>query len=282
MITAMRLKKSLFLGNFLFVYAGVKGIANYKGYDFKVPWQAVDKLKYFKASPEVISDEVLSVGYKHFRMKHNYCFDPEFFNTVDNVDLSGYFGSEKYFEHCIDEIREDLQLNDDIVERNMARLNEVRLDVDHLVAIHVRRGDYVKTGFANLGDNTNYYHNAIDYFNETLEGKIAYVVVSNDVEWTKDYFAPRDERFIFASQEDNNLDREMVIDDFAIMACCDHNIIANSTFSWWGAWMGESLNPDRIVVRPTHWKKRDTGEEQHISDIFPARWVVISSYPYSR
>lgn len=274
MITSARLGRNLFIGNFLFVYAGIRAIALRNAYEFKMPLGGMKKLQYFKVTPSIINDEDSKIPLSRYKDK-SMEFQEAALHVSDNTSLRGYFGSEKYFHGYEDIIYDDLQFSNLIAARAKSILNKDVLNVDHLVSIHVRRGDYVTSGFANLADSHDYYNNSIDYMNAMLSGRILYVVVSNDIEWTKDYFKNRSEKFMFFSSTKNNLNDKMIINDLASMVYCDHNIIANSTFSWWGAWLGRYRDADGIVVRPSIWKRNDTGLEKYIEDIYPSWWTVM-------
>lgn len=161
------------------------------------------------------------------------------------LNLNGYFQSAKYFADFDAEIR------------RYFRCRTVVPMMDGVVGVHIRRGDYVRLGeyHTNIFDG-NYYERAIA---EVSGNK--YMIFSDDIEWCKKRFVG--DRYIFASGGE--------ISDFGLMASCEHNIIANSSFSWWAAYLNE--NPGKKVVAPLDWfgpkLRHDT------KDLCPSEWVRI-------
>lgn len=157
-----------------------------------------------------------------------------------NMMLIGYFGSEKYFGHHKEEIIR-------LFKPPMARLN------NH-TSLHVRRGDYLKFTNVFYCLDAEYYQKALRY----IDSKVIFMV-SDDPAWCTDNI--KDNRAIlFKSQND--------WEDLFLQATCDHNIIANSTFSWWGSYLNE--NPDKIVIAPKKWHVEEISK-----DIFCNNWILI-------
>lgn len=186
-------------------------------------------------------------------------FDPGCFKVTDGTDLKGYLQSPKYFE----EIRDDLlgilkfkrrvdilaeALWDDLTARRSSR---------ETVSVHVRRGDYVWNPSHPLcgGD---YYESACSLFPGRL-----FLVFSDDPKWCKDNMERDD--FVIVSSGDEAV-------DMALMSRCDHHIIANSTFSWWGAWLAERPG---VVVAPAKWFGNQRDGFFRFDDIYCDGWVVI-------
>lgn len=134
------------------------------------------------------------------------------------------------------------------------------------VSIHIRRGDYENDPEAKfvLGGicTLDYYKKSIEYLNERIEQPY-YCLFSNNPEWTQENFAFLKNSLII----DWNLNKESW-QDMMLMSMCRHNVIANSSFSWWGAWLNR--NPDKIVIAPSKWFNI-----YEAADIVPDQWVRI-------
>lgn len=178
-------------------------------------------------------------------------------NKGDSVFLSGFWQSWKYFEHCQDEVKK------------VFALPHVAGYEDY-VSIHVRRGDYVQHVGSFPPVTTFYIDQAIWEIEKTLgEGKPNLIFFSDDIEWCKEFYGKYDR--VEFSEGRNELE------DLSLMASCGHHIIANSTFSWWGAYLGH--NPDRIVISPScergQWFGLESGVKQDCVDLLPPEWIQI-------
>ena len=178
--------------------------------------------------------------------------EPEFSYTEipllsKNMVLRGFFQSEKYFKDFEEEIRKDF------IFKSPSFSDVEWLDA---ISLHVRRGDYLKTPG---------YHPVcpMDYYVKALEimPKVKIIVFSDDISWCKNNFVG--DRFSFSENRTNNQDLEY-------MSKCKNHIIANSSFSWWGAWLG---NYNGITVAPKTW----FGPEPNLDtkDIIPEEWIVL-------
>ena len=163
--------------------------------------------------------------------KYGSCgFSPEVLE-LENAYLEGYFQSEKYFENIKDMLHKELTFRLPEVYPNSYRDSVL---ATNSVSIHVRRGDYLIYGRKQkLTFETNYYRNAIKYIREQIKKPI-FFVFSDDIEWCEKNFAEYEGEYVFVHQKEAYL-------DMYLMSLCKHNIIADSTFSWWGAWLNLSL-----------------------------------------
>lgn len=130
------------------------------------------------------------------------------------------------------------------------------------VCLHIRRGDYVNISKYDVFNGLLYYDNAIKYFNE-LNSNIIFVVFSNDIDWVKNNLIINND-VIYVDWNNH----EDSYKDMILMSKCTHNIIANSSFSWWGAWLNENI--DKIVIAPRFWFK---GVKS--TNIVPSSWKII-------
>jgi len=176
-------------------------------------------------------------------------FDPDIFNMESNALLFGYWQSEKYFENVKDDLRAVFDFK--IPLAGVAKEIAEKIKSTNSVALFVRRGDYVNFARvrAEMGDtNITYYKNAITYIAERVNNP-AFFIFSNDIEWCRDNL-----KIPFPAMYIDN-DPAKVGPKFSYqlqhMSLCKHNIIANSTFPWWGAWLNP--NPQKIVIAPRQW-----------------------------
>lgn len=165
----------------------------------------------------------------------------------------GYYQSEKYFYKYRDIIKEEVKVIKEPSEENKVMLEQITKC--NAVCVHIRRGDYIsnsKNAALVVCDET-YYKNAMKYIGQNVESPVFYVFSDNNEEiaWIKEnYHLPYDVRYVML----NNPDYE----ELRLMYHCKHFIIANSTFSWWGAYLADYQ--DKIVVAPKKWNKEYSGE----------------------
>ena len=194
---------------------------------------------------------------------HHYW--PEINTIRDNVYLSGYWQSERYFRDISETIRADFTFRQPLSEFNAELADEILHR--NAVSVHVRRGDYVTDPKTNavLGVcSLDYYRAAISHMSEHLESP-EFFVFSDDISWVKENL-----QFGFPyTFVDHNRGQESY-NDMRLMSLCSHHIIANSSFSWWGAW----LNPrvEKIVIAPKKWFS-DTNRARR--DLIPSDWLEI-------
>jgi hypothetical protein len=192
--------------------------------------------------------------------ENGYSFNAEVLNFKRNHYLNGFWQNEKYFKNIENIIREDFTLKADVLPVNETVIKKI-LSVNS-VSVHFRRGDYLSNPTAkdiNGVLELDYYKKAIAKISE-LVGTSHFFIFSDDVSWVKENVVFEEEH-TFISQEGN------AAVEIHWMAMCKHNIIANSSFSWWGAWLNQ--NPDKIVIGPKKWFNNDQTE------IIPDRWMQI-------
>ena len=169
---------------------------------------------------------------------------------------------ESYFKDIEDLIRQEFIFKIPGDNKNRAIIEKINSCKS--VSIHVRRGDYLNNHWEKiLGviKGTTYYLNALDYINKQVKNP-HYFIFSDDILWAKENLKLPNCTYL-----DQNKGRKSYIDMY-LMTLCKHNIIANSTFSWWGAWLNK--NEDKIVIIPARWINGDSCE-----GIFPHEWVKI-------
>lgn len=205
-----------------------------------------------------------TVGYKksHY-LEKGMEFHPEVFE-LDEKYLDGYWQTEKYFHNIEAEIRDIFRFPKDSEERNLRIREEMKKHCS--VSVHIRRGDYQSKEVQRLYGNPcneEYYRKAVEYFREKYENP-HFFVFTNDKEWVKEQFAGIGDMIFVDWNDGSNSYRDM-----QLMSLCKHNIIANSSFSWWGAWLNQ--NPEKTVIAPKVWF-----EKIPTPDVWCEGWVRIS------
>jgi hypothetical protein len=252
------------LGNQMFQYAFGFALAKRKGMDL-----ALDASNFGKISadtPRVFELEQLCVSRKNFRKGPFYAKIPKISRRIAPLFkflnyFEGYFQSEKYFADCKEEIRREFQFKE-----------KLQAPEGNAVAIHIRRGDYVKFAHIHLVCTPLYYENAIAHIRNKVENPIFYVF-SDDMGWCKENVKIPEPCFYI-----DGLNKPSS-HDMQFMSLCRHNIISNSTYGWWAAWL--NANPGKIIVAPDKWFADGgiyTGEMARIkTDIYTDNMVRIST-----
>lgn len=190
-------------------------------------------------------------------------FQPQIFE-MENVYLSGYWQNENYFKDIQEMIRHDFSFDPRLIEENKAICEE--LARENSVSIHIRRGDYLTTENARIHGNIcteQYYANAMDYIGQRIEHP-HYYIFTDDLEWAHARYKGDHITIV-----DHNRDKASYVDMF-LMSQCKHNIVANSTFSWWGAWLNQ--NPDKLVLAPPKWFNN-----YEKAQVACAEWILIDN-----
>lgn len=176
--------------------------------------------------------------------------DPNFYYYTEiqykpNLNLNGFFTSYRYFDHYQYHIQ------------NLLIPKKIQKTLYGYTSIHVRRGDFLLNNEYNVL-NMQYYLNAIDIIKSKK-----YIVFSDDITWCKDNFKIDNIEF-----SENKSD----IDDFALMCSCEHNIIANSSYSWWAAYLNKNIQ--KIVIAPKQWYSVDN-HKAYTGDLILEQWKQI-------
>lgn len=188
-------------------------------------------------------------------------YNKHVFDTC-NCIFVGYWQTERYFKQIRNKILYDFQFSEG--ERALIYLRDKLLSSDNCVSLHVRRGDYLKTPEL-YGDicTVQYYKSAIQIMMEEIENP-QFIIFSDDVEWVKEQSWLGDALYI----ESNLFRNYRPWYDMCLMTCCAGNIIANSSFSWWGAWLNQRTG--RKVIAPRRWINK-----REMPDICPKDWIRL-------
>ncbi len=236
----------------------------YELYAFSIKAKIISKEKII--FPRIIKNVLFKFfGINYIKEKDTYFDKKVLFNNSKNICFEGYWQCENYFQDIKDIIKQDFKIKIKPNEQNKIMLKKIK--TTNSVCMHIRRGDYVtntKTkkihGLCSLG----YYYNSIKKMKIKVKNPIFYVF-SDDIDWAKNNLKIKD-KIVFV--DINTFDK--AYEDLRLMSSCKHFIIANSSFSWWGAWL--SSNKDKIVCAPKTWfRGADEG------DIVPKSWIRIKN-----
>jgi hypothetical protein len=181
--------------------------------------------------------------------------------SVDDVELNGYFQSEKFFLHCKDLILNQFEFKTEIVNSILSKYEESKSSL----GVHVRRGDYV--------NQPNHHPTlSMEYYNSIIENKSneydKIFIFSDDVDWVKNNFSG--DKFIFPHFEENN-----DLFSFILLSLMKDIVISNSTYSWWAAWLNK--NKDKKIYSPNHSKWfGPMYDNLNTKDIIPENWIQIN------
>lgn len=190
------------------------------------------------APPEV---DIGSQRFSIFAERNGYHYDRRFEKLSGSICLKGFWQSARYLEPASDIVRQELQFKNNTRPANI-RWND-RVKTELAVSMHVRRGDYLLSA-DRWTCSKDYYDRAMKFLRSRLNSP-HFFIFSDDSAWCQENFGARDTTVVQDDQSRSGLD------DLNLMAACRHHIIANSSFSWWGAWLANY--PGQIVIAPKYW-----------------------------
>lgn len=223
----------------------------------------VDDIK--KTRKRLLFEKILPYWKRSNLYEHFYYYDPKILQARKNVYLEGYWQSESYFKDIEDIIRREFTIKvkpDPDNEQITSLIKNVTS-----VSLHLRRTDYVSNKAINQFHGTcdlTYYRQAVEMIAQKTSTP-HFFVFSDDISWAKKNLSlgyPT----VFVSHNNNSRDFE----DLRLITQCNHHITANSTFSWWGAWLNQKNN--KIVIAPKRWFKE---ESKDTKDLIPKEWIRI-------
>jgi hypothetical protein len=198
-------------------------------------------------------------------IERHFQFDAAVLSLPDNVVMDGYWQSERYFADVAELVRGELSFKQPAAGRNAEVAAEI--STCNAVSLHVRRGDYAADPVVMSMHGVcplDYYYRAVEYVVERVSDPV-FFLFSDDPDWVRDHLKLHGSvRAVDHNGPDSGCE------DLRLISQCDHQIIANSTFSWWGAWLNP--NPHKIVVAPNQWF---ADESLDTSDLLPASWVKL-------
>lgn len=279
------------LGNQMFEYAAAKALALKLGKELTLDLYALNKktkgvkrdfeLDIFDISPTISSSwktkllvkifpfvdrnrSFFKKTFNYFRDRSAIVYCPKFENLRGNVILHGHFQNENYFKTYENIIRQEFTFKQDLDEKNLQLAD--KMTQTESVAVHIRRGDYLTDSNFALCPK-EYYQEAMNEIKQRVE-KPFFFVFSQDFDWINENLTFDKEQVLFV---DWNKGKDSYR-DMQLMSLCKHNIIANSSFSWWAAWLNN--HPKKMVFAPKQW----FGKEERNKDLvnfYPQGWKMI-------
>jgi hypothetical protein len=214
-------------------------------------------------STERVLTKLLSFG-KFKKYKFNeYGFDEHFLALKGNYYVRGFFQSEKYFSAIKSIIREELIIEQEHLPADVLLVNQIK-NTANAVSIHIRRGDYIRnlTSMDAHGIcSKDYYVKSIKLLREKLGEDLHFYIFTDDPTWVRNEMNWEIDSTIVSDKKP--------IEDFYLMSLCNHNIIANSTFSWWAAWLNE--NENKSIIVPKQWTNMLQTEKIELA---PKNWIL--------
>lgn len=255
------------LGNMLFQIAATKSMAIDLNIECSFPnlnhhLKTLDDDKFYNPKLnhafeyKLLLSNLLTVSPNSLIPVYNFPFHYIELEVKNNSIVDGFFQSEKYFKHNRDKILNFLN-SKEILELIKNKYDYV-LNTN-CTSIHIRRGDYLKLSNHHPTQNLDYYNDAI---NLVINKTDNFIIFSDDIDWCK---------------KNLKLDKAIYIDDekdyieLYLMSLCKNNIIANSSFSWWGAWLNDNIN--KTVIGPKNWFGNSI--QHNTNDILPESWIKI-------
>ncbi len=268
----------------MFEYAALRGIAAKHGYDWCIPpydAQSIENysLHYCFKMEDVKENNLQqrNVGFVQERFFHydEYLVD----KCPDNVSLHGFFQSEKYFKNVENIIRKEYTFYDEHLEPCKQIMDE--FEGEEPIMLHVRRGDpnltdprgfkwaYTQCSSMHPPQTIEYYESALAEFDDNQP----VFVFSDSVDWVKEQEFFSGDRFLISEPVDKYADGSFTpYADLCLMSLCSHAIIANSSMSWWGAWL--QSNPNKKVVAPKNWFGPAYADKD-TADLYCPNWIIL-------
>jgi hypothetical protein len=252
------------LGNQMFQYSSLRGIANKFNYDYCIP-------------PENFENECPNSETNIFKVfdlpnaarkitdyidlqENTFSHDENIWNNCpDNRNLKGFFQSEKYFIDIKEDIKKAFTFKDEVLNTANNIFNSIFYN-EEVIAIHIRRGDYLYWTQFPI-QPISYYEQALQLINNT-DAKV--LIFSDDIEWCKNQILFQNNRSFFAQYNSCSV-------DLCMMTFCNYHIISNSSFSWWGAWLSDS----KMVISPKMWFSEPLVNDENFLMSNNSNWIKL-------
>lgn len=250
-------------GNQLFQYASLYGIAKKNNYQYGIPYQHRNSNEYYDMCLSDCFDNLGALDssfstFSNYIRDEEWVFNSDFFKIQDDTNLCGYFQAEKYFSHCKYEVKEQFEFNLSIKEK----ANSFFVDGSNLISIHLRLGDFQKHKTHFPVCNSDYYRKALS----KLPNDCDIAVFSDDIPTTKSMLEDvlKNRKVIYPNSNNKFVDMHL-------MSRCSYHVIANSSFSWWGAWLSNS----KKIIAPKEWVGIDNRLYGKHYDAYCESWEVL-------
>jgi hypothetical protein len=198
------------------------------------------------------------IDFNYTSYKEPFFHYNEISKSENNLFINGYFQSDKYFNNYRNEILNLFEISDEIRDKLTNKYGGILSK--KTCSIHVRRGDYIRLNDYHTVQPIDYYESSIKIIGENYD----YLIFSDDIEWCKNNFG-----FI---ENKHYIEGDTDYENLYLMSMCEHNIIANSSFSWWGSWMNK--NENKKVISPKNWFG-EKNKHLNTKDIYFEGCVII-------
>lgn len=259
------------LGNQMFQYAFAKALGDknilFYG-DYKKHSLRKVELNRFKCKAVYMPRELFKylkfvfTKFDKIEYMRSGIYVPEYLNRDGNHIYIGFWQTEKYFKQIRPRLLKDFTPRKKLDRENAGIIS--KMQQINSVSVHIRRTDYVDESHIYGDTNLDYYKRAIEYISSKIENP-EFFFFSDDMAYVKEKFAGLKFPHSFIDINSGNNSYK----DLILMKNCKHNIIANSTFSWWGAWLNE--NTEKIVIAPAVWFIQGENDK----DIIPDEWIKL-------
>ena len=250
------------MGNQMFQYATLYSIAKTRKYEFGIPYSLKSPNPYINfclndAFNNLTALDSSNIQNPNKAQEHNFTYNAGIFGIPDHTDIIGYFQSEKYFIDYRQDLLKEFEFKTEI--KNTA--NTIRQIGKKLaVSLHIRLGDYLNLTDKHPICTMEYYREALNH----IPDNAFLFIISDDNEKAAELFKDFKRPFCIPDTKNQNV-------DMCLMTMCDYHIIANSSFSWWGAWLSES----KQVIAPSKWFGESPDMPKNWSDIYCKDWIII-------
>lgn len=202
---------------------------------------------------------------KKVYFERHFHFDENFLKLGDDVCINGYWQSERYFKNIELLIRKEFLFKDSPMETNQKLIEKIQSCSS--VSIHIRRGDYVTDKITRITHgilDERYYSEGVKLIASKIKEPV-FFVFSDEPGWARENL-----KIKYPTVYVDNNSAENAFEDMRLLSLCKHHIIANSSFSWWGAWLSE--NKDKIIIAPIKWFNKFKADTK---DLYPESWIQL-------
>ena len=239
------------------------GLSNFNTNIIEATQEEINQL-YPSSTPKRAIQALLPPQFKHYFREKHFAYQSGFNKLGPNVYLKGYWQSELYFSLIADQVKAKFTLKPEFYSSVQSLINEI--NTSESISIHVRKGDYLVHPYSDYYASLEsaYYNNALAALQENLP-QLKLYVFTDDPKWVKENLALPIPYTLISGVQTTSM-----YEDFQAMLSCKYHIIANSSFSWWTAWL--SARDGKKVVAPKEWFKNGPSDT---ADLIPKSWLIV-------
>lgn len=251
------------LGNQMFQYSLLKAVSIKNNYEFNIPIGNYPLLQF-----NICKNFNNVMPNNHYEEKY-FHYDEGVFDVKDGTNFNGYFQSYKYIENIRDDLIKEFTIKNNMLDNLQTIINNMKNRFDGIVSVHVRRGDYLNYPLIHPVCDISYYIKAINKISKA--GRFCYFIFSDDMNWCRIVFNKEEFSHVNVGNNFRFINTGNAVNDMILMSLCDHNIICNSSFSWWGAWLNQNLN--KTIIYPNKWFGINGPQDYY--DLCKPEWDMI-------